>query len=107
MGRLARGAVIILFFLTIEVMAAYFTSGMAGTSGPSNTFSSSCNESNNVTTCGDTGKEAFFSAVVSTTISGFDGAPDIVNLLWLLIGIFLLALGILEAVFGVLPFYSE
>lgn len=107
MGRLARGGMLILFFLVMNVFAAYVVSGMGATAAPTDSFSNGCSSSNNVTTCGDTGKEAFFQAVIGTTVTGFDGAPDFVNLMWVLIGVFLLALGILEAAFGVLPFYSE
>lgn len=96
------GALIILFYLVINVVAAFIETGAA-----SGGFTDSCTSSQNVTTCESAGRESFFEAVADVSVSGFTGAPVIVNVLWLLIGVFLISLAILNIVLAFTPTTSE
>lgn len=102
MGRLLDGSLILLFYILVNVLAAFITSG-----AESGSFTDSCSTANNVTSCESGGRESFFDAVADVTVSGFDGAPPIVNILWLLVGVFLLSLGVLLIVVSFIPTTSE
>lgn len=102
MGRLVTGSLLILFFIVVNVLAAFITTG-----AESGSFTDSCTTSQNVTTCEESGRESFFSAVADVSVSGFDGAPVIVNVLWLLLGVFLLSMGVLLIVVSFIPTTSE
>lgn len=102
MGRLLDGSLILLFYLLVNVVAAFITTG-----AESGSFTDACSTSNNVTSCESSGRESFFSAVADVSVSGFDGAPVIVNIIWLLIGVFLLSVGVLLIVVSFAPTTSE
>lgn len=97
-SRLMEGSLILLFYLLMNVVAAFITNG-----SDSSTFSDACSTSNDVTTCESAGKASFFSALADVTVTGFDGAPDIVNALWVVTGVFLLSMGILLIVLAFIP----
>lgn len=103
MGRLSRGVLIVLFVLVVGVLNAFVQTGAAN----QDAFEQPC--SGDATACSEDAQSqsSFFATLFSAEVATLPDAPDIVNVLFLLIMVSLLSLGILEAVFGVLPFYSE
>lgn len=103
MGRLTRGVLIILFVLVVGVLNAFIQTGAAATEG----FEQSC--TGNATNCSNDAQNQadFFDTLFSAEVAELPSAPPIVNILFLLVMVTLLSLGVLEAIFGVLPFYSE
>lgn len=98
------GAMIILFVLVVNVIAAFIgTDSATGTSA----YGKCTTSNSNVTTCESVGKTNFFTAVADTTFTGFTGAPSIINVLW---GIFmgvLLTVAILLIVLAFIPTTSS
>lgn len=82
--RLLAGVLIVLFVLVANIMAAFIESGIAdwdAGSAEGGEFAN-CSEGN-YTDCDNVGKTSFFSTLADVSFSGFDGAPAIVNALWL------------------------
>lgn len=103
MGRLVSGSLIILFYIVMNVLTAYLITGANPDS-----FTDTCSTSNDVTTCESAGKAAFFSAVADVTVGDFgEGTPAFVSLLWILVGVFLLSMGVLLVVVSFIPTTSE
>lgn len=101
-GRLMAGAMIILFVLVVNTMAAFITTG-ATTSGSV----TGCTSSDTNTTCEAVGKTSFLASVLDVTFTGFTGAPTIINVLWgVLMGV-LLTVAVLLIVLAFIPFTNS
>lgn len=104
------GAMIILFVLVVNVMAAFIGTDTATGTG---SFSSACasggsNSTSNHADCEAQSKASFFSSVFGTTFTGFGSeAPVIVNALWGLTMGILLTVGVLLIVLAFIPLTSE
>lgn len=105
--RLLAGVLIILFVLVANIMAAFIESGIANWDAGAAEGSefATCSEGN-YTDCDNVGKTSFFTTLADVSFSGFDGAPSIVNVLWLTTMGLLLTAAILLIVTSFIPLTS-
>lgn len=93
-----EGVLIIVFLLVVNVLIAFVKLGVANTSEFSD-----CADAETYEDCDNVGKTTFFSALADVSFTGFDGAPPIVNAIWLsVMGLFLSA-AILLIVLSFIP----
>lgn len=91
MNALTTGALIILYLLISQSIAAYVESQ----TDPDFNFDDGCGVTDNSTTCQDVSEDTFLDAVLSVTVNGFNGAWEWFNLLWVAVNVFLLSLAII------------
>lgn len=101
-GNIATGGLLILFVLIVVLITAFIQQGTTEVEGFGR-----CDNDGNTTQCESSSTGSFAAAVGDVAISGIDGAPAIVNGLYLLImggalvlGVVLVVLGIVSVPFG-------
>jgi hypothetical protein len=97
-SRLLSGVLIVLFLLIVNIVVAFIESGVASSSS-----FSSCDSEGTYEDCDNVGKTSFFSALADVSFTGFTGAPDIVNAIWLTMMGLLLSTAILLIVVSFIP----
>jgi len=88
---------IILALIIIELVFTFINTGASVARNVNG-----CTTSDNETTCANSGQTSFFNSLKTTTVEGIQGAPDPFNPIWLTISVFMLALGIILIVLGIL-----
>lgn len=96
-SKFLAGALILLTLIVIELVFTFINTGVVN---PRTT--NGCTTADNETVCGSVGQTNFYNSLKTTAVTGIDGAPDYVNTFWLIISAFVLALGIILMVLGVL-----
>jgi hypothetical protein len=109
MSRFMEGALIILCFLVIGIVAAFITAGAlndGSADGTQTTFSRQCGGAGDTNaTCEAAGKTSFFSAIKDVSIGNFGAdTPPIVSVLWIVAGLFLLSAAAIILVYSFVPF---
>lgn len=102
MGRLMGGALILLFVLLVNTVAAFVEGGTSTGDSFSN-----CSESGNITECENVGKGSFFSQVADVTFTGIDDLPDWLNAAYIITMGLLLTTAILLIVLAFIPLTNE
>ena len=92
MNALTTGALIILYVILSQSIAAYIISQSEPDSGVDGCETITLH-ANNTTTCSGSGP-SFISYVLDVSVSGIPGAPSYVNAFWVLFHAFLLALAL-------------
>jgi len=98
MSRFMNGVMLILAFLLMNTFAALIVSGSAST-----TTAPGCTTSNNFTTCQNVSKTTFLSALFAVTVTGVSGAPDVFNIIYVILSGTLLVAGVLLVVISFVP----
>lgn len=101
-GNILAGGLLILFVLVVILLTAFIQQGTTEIDGFGR-----CDNDGNTTQCESGSTSSFAAAVGDVAITGIDGAPAIVNGLYLLImggalvlGVVLVVLGIVSVPFG-------
>lgn len=93
-----QGVLIVLFLLVANIVMAVIQTGAASASEFSN-----CSNSSTYEECDNVGKTTFFSALADVSFTGFSGAPDWLNAIWLTTMGLLLSAAILLIVLAFIP----
>lgn len=103
--RLLAGVLIVLFILVANILGAFIQSGITNwdTGTAESSEFANCSDAGEFEDCDNVGKTTFFHTLADVTFSGFDGAPVIVNALWLTTMGLLLTTAILLIVVSFVP----
>lgn len=82
MSAFLKGVLILLFVLVTTILGGFIQNETVAASSLANCDSDVFNET---TECQGTGTGSFLASVFDVAVSGFDGAPDIINIIWLTI----------------------
>lgn len=82
MSAFLKGVLILLFVLVTAIIGGFIQSQTVTTSSLANCDADIYNDT---TECQGTGTGSFLASVFDVAVTGFDDAPDIVNILWLTI----------------------
>lgn len=93
-----KGIIIIIFVLIVNILSLFIQTSVAST--PS---IQGCTATGNFTTCSSTSTGSFITSVLTITVGFIQGAPLIVNVLWIAIIATLLVAGIIEIVRSFIP----
>lgn len=115
MTRIVTGGIMILFVVVTNIMVAYVTTAMDGDARAEafTAAGSGCqqqgggNESGFAEDCRTASKTSFAWSLAQVTVSGIEGAPTVFNVFYVTVMLFVLTLGVIVFLWGLVPLTAE